>query len=227
MASRSLPRDLTVRSIGVCLILGLIAALGVAGAAGWFLAYRIEPTSYKAELANRPKSRHVTREVGLGTTYYQEFEWLPNSGVEPRPAREIRDAFHSANWVETTPESFGWSIGGPDGSATMVEWGWPCRCVWGAMESHWRTKRESSLGLYVYFKQIDPSTTFTALLPYFPIPMGLALDTLVWAMPWWLGLFGVRSLRRHLRLRRNHCPACDYDLRATPASSPCPECGRS
>jgi len=40
----------------------------------------------------------------------------------------------------------------------------------------------------------------------------------VWAMSIWR-----RSVDRARRIRRGHCPYCDYDCRATPDR--CPECG--
>jgi hypothetical protein len=53
-----------------------------------------------------------------------------------------------------------------------------------------------------------------------------------WAVPRWLVLFsltlpllawGMNPIRRRRRRRRGLCPACGYDLRATPGR--CPECG--
>ena len=58
------------------------------------------------------------------------------------------------------------------------------------------------------------------------------LDYAVVAVPYWALLlataappaFSLRArLRRRVRLRRGQCPACGYDLRASPGG--CPECG--
>jgi hypothetical protein len=62
-------------------------------------------------------------------------------------------------------------------------------------------------------------------LPIRPIWPGLVADTTIYAVPWLALLSLSHALRRWWRLRRNHCPACNYDLRATPLRSPCPECG--
>jgi hypothetical protein len=64
-----------------------------------------------------------------------------------------------------------------------------------------------------------------------PAWRGLLLDTAIYSILVWVfcgGAFhaGLRY-RRHLRLRRNHCPTCNYNLRGLSPSSPCPECGRS
>ena len=85
--------------------------------------------------------------------------------------------------------------------------------------------------------RIDGNTPVTSLrwtrgkshksvyLPVVPILPGLLLNTLFYAFlfstPWTL-----RAHRRHLRLRRGHCPSCNYDLRHN-YNSPCPECGKT
>jgi hypothetical protein len=69
-----------------------------------------------------------------------------------------------------------------------------------------------------------------------PVSLGPAVPMAVATVPCWLAAvaFGVtpaivsaRLVRRHARLRRyrraGRCPACGYDLRATPGR--CPECG--
>ena len=55
------------------------------------------------------------------------------------------------------------------------------------------------------------------------------IDVVAWPLPLLLFGFGavplwsgVRQLRRW---KRGHCLKCGYDLSATPASTPCPECG--
>jgi len=63
-------------------------------------------------------------------------------------------------------------------------------------------------------------------LPIGPIWPGLLADALIWSIPW-AALCFARPLRIALRLRRHHCPHCNYDLAATPPDAPCPECGRT
>jgi hypothetical protein len=63
-----------------------------------------------------------------------------------------------------------------------------------------------------------------AVLPMLPLWPGLALDTFVFASLWMTILLGSRLLRQFLRLRRNLCPRCAYNLQGQPSPG-CPECG--
>ena len=59
---------------------------------------------------------------------------------------------------------------------------------------------------------------------YFPLRPGLALGVPLWLCSALFGLWGVSILRRAREPLTGFCPACGYDLRATPDR--CPECGR-
>jgi hypothetical protein len=61
-------------------------------------------------------------------------------------------------------------------------------------------------------------------------PPGLGHTVLIVPFAYWIGCFAMRptmatlpGLHKILRRRRGACPACGYDLRATPER--CPECG--
>jgi hypothetical protein len=69
-----------------------------------------------------------------------------------------------------------------------------------------------------------PENTLRAL-PYRPIPLGLTLDTLLFATVWSLLLFIPIPLRAHLRRARNLCPRCAYPLSNLPPNSLCSEFG--
>lgn len=62
-------------------------------------------------------------------------------------------------------------------------------------------------------------------LPRRFLPLQLAINTLLLGALWWAALIGPRLWRDLSRARRGQCLKCAYDLRATPAGSPCPECG--
>jgi len=72
----------------------------------------------------------------------------------------------------------------------------------------------------------DDLTITPALhLPLDPIPLGLALDVLVWGLA--VALLGAAfvEIRGALRRARGRCQACAYDRRGI--HGPCPECGES
>ena len=83
---------------------------------------------------------------------------------------------------------------------------------------------DSSDGAVVVFKydSIDPATGrfYVSGLPRFLVPYwSVALLTLLPSVAWIVTWF-----RRRRSPRAGLCPACGYDLRATPDR--CPECGR-
>ena len=60
------------------------------------------------------------------------------------------------------------------------------------------------------------------LLPYRPVPIGTAANTLFYAALLWLLIPGPFVLRRLVRVRRGLCPKCAYPMSE---SSVCSECG--
>jgi hypothetical protein len=121
--------------------------------------------------------------------------------------------------------------------------GWPAPCLWGATESFsggtdlirllpvvnivrvwpWTsTARVNDILPFASLKFKTPRSMATGILP-----LGSAVNTAIFAALWWALLFLPGAFRRHLRLRRNHCPCCNYNLFGLPAGSSCPECGAS
>jgi hypothetical protein len=124
--------------------------------------------------------------------------------------------------------------------------GWPCLALWCDFRARvcstalsapaWMKARKSDLlgepvgGIALPWPHVtpdwhsEPPPPLTAL-PCRPLWRGLTIDTLSFALFWWGTLCGPGAVRRRFRKRRGRCPHCGYDLRATPAGSPCPECG--
>jgi hypothetical protein len=61
-------------------------------------------------------------------------------------------------------------------------------------------------------------------LPVAPMPLGFAVNTLLYAAALWVPLAGIRLVRRRRTRRLGLWPACRYDLRHDLAPG-CPECG--
>ncbi len=57
------------------------------------------------------------------------------------------------------------------------------------------------------------------------LPLGLAVDTGVYAGAWWVLIFGPGAIRRWIRRRGKRCEACGYSREGLDASATCPECG--
>lgn len=61
-------------------------------------------------------------------------------------------------------------------------------------------------------------------LPIVPIFPGFYLDTLIFAVPWFVILFAPGATRRAIRRTRGRCPRCGYNLRGE-FDDGCSECG--
>lgn len=71
----------------------------------------------------------------------------------------------------------------------------------------------------------DPAFNHRAL-PFYPLPIGLVVDTLVWATASATLTFAWRTRAQRRRYRRGICPRCAYD-RSHDYAKPCPECGHA
>lgn len=68
------------------------------------------------------------------------------------------------------------------------------------------------------------------IYPLVPLPLGFTINTLFYALLFWLPFATFTTLRRRRRKRLNLCPSCGYSLAgATPHNNiiTCPECGKA
>jgi hypothetical protein len=126
----------------------------------------------------------------------------------------------------------------PSGFLHEVRTGWPAL----ALKMHWvfpvspvefgdltpdlRIPKEGHDGLAVPAWMSSPTSGNVA--PIRPIPLGFALDTLLYAAVVWVVLLGFPAVRNFRRARRGWCVKCGYDLaglRGMGRVATCPECG--
>ena len=100
--------------------------------------------------------------------------------------------------------------------------GWPFPCV---AKTTFRTFNPDSVaesGSLTFAPRISRALGLRDL-PARPVLPGLAADSLILGTLVFVAASLPAHVRRALRRRRGLCPACGYDLRATPGQ--CPECG--
>ncbi|MBX3405156.1 MAG: hypothetical protein KF869_00205 [Phycisphaeraceae bacterium] len=107
--------------------------------------------------------------------------------------------------------------------------GWPFTCLWyqvlGNDQGMTVVGAQLRGGLLISGQPATVGDAHCRIIPLRPAWPGLLGNTFIFAAAWLLVLLAVPMLVRARRRRRGLCPACAYDLRATPAGSPCPECG--
>jgi len=136
--------------------------------------------------------------------------------------------YHSNVW---------WSSAATDPLLTnyAIASGWPCLSLSAARTTSWNesagetddgTEYDRSLhnGLLLNAEELAwDGEHVQSILPLRPIFPGFLINTIFYAAFLWL-LFAIPfTLRRRLRLRRGHCPHCDYPFGDSPT---CTECGR-
>lgn len=189
------------------------------------------------ESMNPPQARPLARRIGaaLGLSrpprpepekpevLLQKFrdEYEPLLLARPRSAVRREPAFWGQFATGHAPAR------GEHGSDVGI--GWPWVCAWYQVVG--RVRGLTSTGAEVRGGHVlrgTPSPVGDSpgrVLPLRPAWQGLIGNTLVFALAWQALLLAVPAARSALRRRRGLCPACAYDLRGTPAGSPCPECG--
>lgn len=148
---------------------------------------------------------------------------------------------HQSEWDARQAESYPHSLAARfigdalEGGVTVLEIGWPFSTVRQVTMS-WPTAlpvtgpHDPASFEIPWLKGNDPVWSWAPAasgpirLPYRPNWPGLAINTAFYGGIFAIPLFGVPALRRTLRTRCGRCPACNYDLSATP-EGPCPECG--
>jgi hypothetical protein len=148
-------------------------------------------------------------------------------GVPPTPDGLVPACIHTMSlpWLHGHP----WPRGHDEDWREVQATGWPLIAM--ASESGLAPNfaHEHRYGIRLPWENENSPMwvrTYAATLPLRPLFPNFLFDTLLFAASWLALLLIPGALRRALRKRRNHCPNCNYDLRATPPPQPCPECGQ-
>lgn len=226
-------------------IIHFVVGLLITIAVSWFIAAFVPQAAWDGKayfIANRPNDPEImTRFTEHKTTGAVRRAWTVFS------MRHVLgpSSFHSS--IENAPPVF--SDGDPPPAPIWSRWGrsrgaierpetvdsagaehatgWPCHALWydiRAQSPSWTMHVQVFGGITLTNDLAWPIAELGHLraLPLRPIWPGLLANTLLYATLSWLLFGGYRRARASLRLRRNHCPRCNYDLRGLPG---CPECG--
>ncbi len=156
--------------------------------------------------------------------------------IQPWPeaaeSRKNPDRVTLHTWI--VPEA-GWHM--PTAYASRTEWqfGFPMLAMWGAVGTDlgpnrgecWTSLVATSTPSIIPYPQEFPSA-----LPSGILPLGFALNTLVYTSAWgsmvglpFMTIRAVRMYRARQRSRRHACLACGYPRIGLAAAAACPECG--
>jgi len=206
----------------LCLGLGFLSGLIIAFALPWWYPQLGRTVNYSGSVPSQPEWRFAVRETYLSQTVIHVDIW--KYSVTPLPdAAEVRASIREVLW-KAREAGLPYRPPRPNACIEIVEWGWPWRSAWGMFAFTDRTPSQQWYGLLKLSRGPAGSVGET-WVPYAPQFVGLTLNTLFWSLPWWLVFVGADKLRRWNRLRRHHCPACNYNLTGLAPDSPCPECG--
>lgn len=224
----------TAAHLAICAILGCLTSIAVA----WGFALRGGVASAPsrlvvAALPDTQDCNHITRAAhSCGYVEIEQQRWF-----SPRTDIEI---------VRASP----WLCHGPPEEGLRrreFQFGYPRLCMWGYVDTEdvfcatsssgippssrnvrcvWRSSAGSLSQQTRDARSFDRDAREGNLyVPTGILWTGLATNTACYATAWWLILLAPAQLRTFIRKRRGQCMRCAYDLRSTPAGSPCPECG--
>jgi hypothetical protein len=107
-------------------------------------------------------------------------------------------------------------------SPTSFEAGWPLR----SLSRRFRPGRFEAIPISFGMRDNLGIDDPNAALPLRPLPLGFALNTMLYAAILWTLIAVPFVIRRRIRIKLGQCAACGYSLSETRGGK-CPECGCS
>lgn len=230
----------------LCLVLGAVTtvsvAWGLSGVGSFNMSVAVAYGSSQSVLVSRyigPVSEMASIRVSLGdefdavmTTVDGDFSsQLAAESAAALPVDDVRDVPLVAAipaWAVRPPMPRADPAPGTTeaSSATTMRQGWP----WAAFTKchHHEYRRIGMKKQTISSRMVGSVEIAGANFSAMPISAGLALNTLFYAVPWWLLLVAPGAVKRWRRGRRGRCIGCGYDLAGLAVGNgtrTCPECG--
>lgn len=229
-------------TILVYLLFGAIVNIGVA----WWLAARPQvrrfPTlldkSVSGQRFRNPSDpqNHSEQVIYLGCGICEGWERYPTPGLDLTPLLDPEE------WERLAPRAAALRDGSPltefkkrrgerNRDYTFSEHiaGWPCWSLRGYLVKGWVSAKVYESSGRVSIPESWRVEGGPEWLPFMPVWPGFYANTALYATGLWLLTLGpiraLRGVRAWMRARRGSCLTCGYDLRGTPDSSVCSECG--
>ncbi len=230
------PRRLTL-TLAACLLLGFLLNFTIAAILGARPDHNSAPMGFGFVSETFVPSVNWAGDRGRDRLAIASDKGLTGTTPAKLKAR-FRSIFGQPNGTMTPPQLDIWSsrlfppwgnwayqVTAEEGSRRMYATGFPFRSFAGydiAAQVSFSVPKPAAPFHDTGFLWRDDNSPIRAVV-YIPMPLGAVLNTLLYAFPF-LVLAFLPTFRRSLRLRRGHCPRCNYDLRGDlPAG--CPECG--
>jgi len=213
--------EVNLRTIGWCLVIGLIASIAIA---------MVGPIVLPAKVIKRCAGESSSRDQSWLFTAYDLDDGVARGSVDEmtQQAHRAQFALSPFEQLSRTDWTMHWA-----GHFRMVESGFPMRSFRG-VEARQYIWSESPIALRTPYEYVGalhvPSTAryqepWLAMVPLKPIWPGCLVNWMVWTFPAWALCTACVFASRWRRRRAGHCARCGYDLHGLRGASPCPECG--
>jgi len=202
----------------VFLLLGAVVNVAVAWGCVLFVPLVNQPSDFlyrKTDVKIQEKSTYSQRTFGRTRMNVIVYIWDPEGG-----------AVGSGTYVDDWQKSYSYELTG-----------WPMHCLTCFNPNEFLIGTGSNLqqratlnkpidsGIRIKHERISNQyLPYWRALPYKPLWMGFAVNSIFYSVFVWLAALLLYTLRLNIRLKRGRCLKCNYNLRGSSGGG-CPECG--